>query len=75
MKFINSAQIEHRNSLKEGKIAIKDSRDANTIASPSGTVVSFGDMIENRGRYAITVTVIKDVGSGNVSKSVQLTLT
>jgi hypothetical protein len=75
MKFINSAQIEHRNSLKEGRIAIKDSRDANAIASPSGTVVSFGDMTESRGAYSVTVTVVKDFGRGDVSKSVQLTLT
>jgi len=75
MRFINSAQIEHRNSLKEGKIAVKSSRDANAITSPNGTVVSFGDMIENRGRYAVVVTVTKDFGSGDVSKTVQLTLT
>ena len=74
MKFINSAQIEHRNSLKEGRIATLSS-NTKAIASPSGTVVSFGDMIENRGRYSITVTVVKDFGSGSVSKSVDLTLT
>tara|TARA_R100000995_G_scaffold21400_2_gene8975 strand:+ start:3006 stop:3233 length:228 start_codon:yes stop_codon:yes gene_type:complete len=75
MKFINSAQIEHRNSLKEGKIAVKGSKNSNAITSPSGTVVSFGDMIEDRGRYAVVVTVVKDFGSGDVSKTVQLTLT
>jgi hypothetical protein len=75
MKFINSAQIEHRNSLKEGMVAIKDRRDANTITSPDGTVVSFGDMLESAGRYAIIVTVTKDFGRGEVSKIVQLTLT
>ena len=75
MRFINSAQIEHRNSLKEGKIAVKSSRDANTITSPNGTVVSFGDMLESSGRYAVVVTVVKDFGSGDVSKTVQLNLT
>ena len=72
MKFINSDQIKHRNDLKDGKVVSKE-RD-NLITVPSGTAISFGDMIENRGRYTIVMTATKDFGSGNVSKSITLTL-
>ena len=72
MKFINSDQIKHRNDLKDGKVVSKE-RD-NLIAVPAGTTVSFGDMIEDRGRYSIVMTVVKDFGKGNVSKSITLNL-
>ena len=48
--------------------------DTNIVTIGSSTTISFGDMIEDRGRYSIVMTVVKDFGSGNVSKSTTLTL-
>ena len=55
-------------------------RDTNSkthkeVRSPKETSVSFGEMIEDRGRYSIVVTVTKDFGSGPITKTVTLTLT
>ena len=41
---------------------------------PAGTTISFGEMIEDRGRYSIVMTVVKDFGSGNVTKTITLSL-
>ena len=72
MKFISGEQLKYRKAIKDGKV-VEKTRD-NLITIPDGTTISFGDMIENRGRYSIVMTVIKDFGSGNVSKSTTLTL-
>tara|TARA_A100001201_G_scaffold122834_1_gene106728 strand:+ start:195 stop:416 length:222 start_codon:yes stop_codon:yes gene_type:complete len=72
MKFISGEQLKYRKAIKDGKV-VEKTRD-NLITIPDGTTISFGDMIENRGRYSIVMTVVKDFGSGNVSKSVTLTL-
>ena len=45
------------------------------IRSPKQTSVSFGEMIENRGRYSIVITVTKDFGSGPITRTGTLTLT
>ena len=72
MKFISGEQLKYRKAIKDGKV-VEKTRD-NLITIPDGTTISFGDMIENRGRYSIVMTVVKDFGSGNVSKSTTLTL-
>ena len=72
MKFISSEQLKYRKAIKDGKV-VEKTRD-NLITIPDGTTISFGDMIEDRGRYSIVMTVVKDFGSGNVSKSTTLTL-
>ena len=72
MKFIGSEQLKYKKAIKDGKV-VEKTRD-NLITIPDGTTISFGDMIEDRGRYSIVMTVVKDFGSGNVSKSVTLTL-
>ena len=72
MKFISGEQLKYRKAIKDGKV-VEKTRD-NLITIPDGTTISFGDMIEDRGRYSIVMTVVKDFGSGNVSKSVTLTL-
>tara|TARA_R100001015_G_C4482397_1_gene62523 strand:- start:309 stop:530 length:222 start_codon:yes stop_codon:yes gene_type:complete len=72
MKFISGEQLKYRKAIKDGKV-VEKTRD-NLITIPDGTTVSFGDMIEDRGRYSIVMTVVKDFGSGNVSKSTTLTL-
>jgi|TARA_B100000424_G_scaffold193682_1_gene151142 hypothetical protein len=72
MKFISGEQLKYRKAIKDGKV-VEKTRD-NLITIPDGTTISFGDMIEDRGRYSIVMTVVKDFGSGNVSKSTTLTL-
>ena len=72
MKFIGGEQLKYKKAIKDGKV-VEKTRD-NLITIPDGTTISFGDMIEDRGRYSIVMTVVKDFGSGNVSKSTTLTL-
>ena len=72
MKFINNNQLEYRKAIKDGNVVNKG-KD-NTITMPAGTTISFGEMIEDRGRYSIVMTVVKDFGKGNVSKSITLNL-
>ena len=72
MKFINSNKLEYRKAVKDGNI-VNRSKD-NTITMPSSTTISFGEMLEDRGRYSIIMTVVKDFGSGNVTKTVTLDL-
>ena len=72
MKFISGEQLKYRKAIKDGKV-VEKTRD-NLITIPDGTTISFGDMIEDRGRYSIVMTVVKDFGSGNVSKSITLSL-
>ena len=42
MRFINSAQIEHKNAIKDSKLAIKEDSRNNVVLSHSETKVSFG---------------------------------
>jgi hypothetical protein len=72
MKFINNNQLEYRKAIKDGNI-INRSKD-NTITMPSGTTIAFGEMLESRGSYSIIMTVVKDFGSGDVTKTVTLSL-
>jgi hypothetical protein len=72
MKFINNSQLEYRKAIKDGNIVNKG-KDK-TITLPTNTTISFGEMTENRGKYSIIMTVVKDFGKGNVSKSVILNL-
>ena len=46
----------------------------NRIVIGSSTTISFGDMTENKGKYSIVMTVVKDFGKGIVSKSITLNL-
>tara|TARA_R100000030_G_C3209746_1_gene113033 strand:- start:521 stop:742 length:222 start_codon:yes stop_codon:yes gene_type:complete len=72
MKFIGSEQLKYKKAIKDGKVVDK-SKD-NLITVPAGTTISFGDMTENRGKYFIVMTVVKDFGKGDVSKSITLNL-
>ena len=72
MRFINSEQIKHKNAVKDGNV-VRKNRD-NMITIPANTTISFGEMIEDRGRYSIVMTVVKDFGSGNVTKTITLSL-
>jgi hypothetical protein len=72
MKFIGSEQLKYRKAIKDGKVVDK-SKD-NLITVPSGTTISFSDMTENRGRYSVVMTVVKDFGKGNVTKRITLNL-
>ena len=72
MRYISGANLEFEKDLQDNKIVVRGRDNFPTVAT--GTTISFGDMIENRGRYSITMTVTKDFGSGNVSKSVILNL-
>tara|TARA_R110002020_G_C15883293_1_gene739321 strand:- start:380 stop:601 length:222 start_codon:yes stop_codon:yes gene_type:complete len=72
MKFINNSQLEYRKAIKNGDIVNKG-KDK-TITLPTDTTISFGEMIESRGKYSIVMTVAKDFGKGSVSKSVILNL-
>lgn len=72
MRYISGANLEFEKDLQDNKIVVRGRDNFPTVAT--GTTISFGDMIENRGRYSITMTVTKDFGSGNVSKSVTLNL-
>jgi len=60
MRFINSAQIEHKNAIKDRKLAIKEDSRNNVVISHSETKVSFGEIINDRGRFTVTVTVTSD---------------
>tara|TARA_R100000315_G_scaffold1815_1_gene638 strand:+ start:216 stop:437 length:222 start_codon:yes stop_codon:yes gene_type:complete len=72
MRFINSNQLEYRKAIKDGNV-VNRGKD-NTITMPTGTTISFGEMVENRGAYSIVMTVVKDFGSGDVTKTVTLSL-
>lgn len=72
MKFISNRQLEYKKAIKDGNIVNKG-KDK-TITLPTDTTISFGEMTENRGKYSIVMTVVKDFGKGNVSKSVILNL-
>ena len=72
MRYISGANLEFGKDLQDNKVVVRGRDNLPTVAT--GTTISFGDMIENRGRYSITMTVTKDFGSGNVSKSVILNL-
>ena len=60
MRFINSAQIEHKNAIKDSKLAIKEDSRNNVVISHNETKVSFGEIINDRGRFTVTVTVTSD---------------
>ena len=62
MRFINSAQIEHKNAIKDRKLAIKEDSRNNVVVSATGTKISFGELIDDRGRYSVTITVTSDRG-------------
>ena len=62
MRFINSAQIEHKNAIKDRKLAIKEDSRNNVVISATGTKISFGELIDDRGRYSVTITVTSDRG-------------
>jgi hypothetical protein len=72
MKFIGSEQLKYKKAIKDGKVV--DKGKDNLITVPSGTTISFSDMIEAKGKYSIVMTVVKDFGKGNVSKSITLNL-
>jgi len=72
MKFIGSEQLKYKKAIKDGKVV--DKGKDNLITVPSGTTISFGDMTEAKGKYSIVMTVVKDFGKGNVSKSITLNL-
>jgi len=76
MKFIGGEQLKYKKAIKDGKVVDK-SKD-NLITVPSGTTVSFGDMTQSvvKGRtvYSIQLTVVKDFGKGDVSKTTTLNL-
>ena len=72
MKFIGSEQLKYKKAIKDGKVV--DKGKDNLITIPSGTTISFVDMTENKGKYSIVMTVVKDFGKGNVSKSITLNL-
>ena len=75
MRFIGSHQLQHEKDLKDRKIAIKDNRTSNAVVSFSDTVVSFGTMTEDRGRFTVTVSVTKDFSGRPVTKTIILPLT
>tara|TARA_R100000388_G_C7179770_1_gene128048 strand:+ start:166 stop:384 length:219 start_codon:yes stop_codon:yes gene_type:complete len=60
MRFINSAQIQHRNAIKDSKLAIKEDSRNNVVLSHNETKVSFGEIREDRGRFTVIVTVTSD---------------
>jgi len=72
MKFIGSEQLKYKKAIKDGKVV--DKGKDNLITIPSGTTISFGDMTENKGKYSIVMTVVKDFGKGNVTKRITLNL-
>ena len=72
MKFISGEQLKYRKAIKDGKVV--DKGKDNLITVPSGTTISFGDMTENKGKYSIVMTVVKDFGKGNVTKRITLNL-
>tara|TARA_R100001015_G_C4620076_1_gene176946 strand:- start:684 stop:902 length:219 start_codon:yes stop_codon:yes gene_type:complete len=62
MRFINSAQIEHKNAIKDRKLAIKEASGSNVVVSQRGTKISFGELIDDRGRFTVTVAVTSERG-------------
>tara|TARA_Y100001938_G_C7733162_1_gene255660 strand:- start:142 stop:360 length:219 start_codon:yes stop_codon:yes gene_type:complete len=62
MRFINSAQIEHKNAIKDRKLAIKEDSRNNVVISSSGTKISFSELIDDRGRFSVTITATNDRG-------------
>ena len=60
MKFIGSHQLQHEKDLKDRKLAVKEDSRNNVVISHSETKVSFGEIINDRGRFTITVTVTSD---------------
>jgi hypothetical protein len=72
MKFIGGEQLKYKKAIKDGKVV--DKGKDNLITVPSGTTISFGDMTENRGKYSIVMTVVKDFGKGDVTKRITLNL-
>ena len=60
MRFINSAQIEHKNAIKDRKLAIKEDSRNNVVVSATGTKISFGELTDNRGRFSVVVAVTRD---------------
>ena len=72
MKFIGGEQLKYKKAIKDGKVV--DKGKDNLITVPTGTTISFGDMTEAKGKYSIVMTVVKDFGKGNVSKSITLNL-
>mgnify|MGYP005998522827 FL=1 len=72
MKFIGGEQLKYKKAIKDGKVV--DKGKDNLITVPSGTTISFGDMTENRGKYSIVMTVVKNFGKGDVTKRITLNL-
>ncbi len=62
MRFINSAQIEHKNAIKDRKLAIKEDSRNNVVISATGTKISFGELIDDRGRFSVIVTATSERG-------------
>ena len=60
MKFIGSHQLQHEKDLKDRKLAIKEDSRNNVVVSHNETKVSFGEIINDRGRFTVTVTVTSD---------------
>tara|TARA_R100001460_G_scaffold88090_1_gene129584 strand:- start:370 stop:588 length:219 start_codon:yes stop_codon:yes gene_type:complete len=71
MRFINSAQIEHKNAIKDRKLAIKEDSGNNVVVSARGTKISFGELRDDRGRFSVIITVTSDRG---VTKSGEIRL-
>jgi len=55
MRFINSAQIEHKNAIKDRKLAIKEDSRNNVVVSATGTKISFSELTDNRGRFSVVI--------------------
>ena len=62
MRFISSAQIEHKNAIKDRKLAIKEDSRNNDVISATGTKISYGELIDDRGRFSVIITVTNDRG-------------
>ena len=62
MKFIGSHQLQHEKDLKDRKLAVKEDSRNNVVISHSETKVSFGELIDDRGRFSVIVTVTSDRG-------------
>ena len=60
MRFINSAQIEHKNAIKDRKLAIKEDSRNNVVVSHNETKVSFGEIINDRGRFTVVIEATRD---------------
>tara|TARA_R100000329_G_scaffold11146_1_gene12278 strand:+ start:300 stop:515 length:216 start_codon:yes stop_codon:yes gene_type:complete len=60
MRFINSAQIEHKNAIKDRKLAIKEDSRNNVVVSATGTKISFSELTDNRGRFSVVIEATRD---------------